>query len=110
MYEWTDYASSGDANEVTLDDLRAIGQHERDAVMGADVVVVLLPAGNSTHVELGIAIAQRRRTILHSPDDAINDLDSTSTFYHLPELEKCHGTLDDVVAMIDGREVTDAAD
>ena len=106
-YDWTQIESR-DAGTVTLGDLRSIGQRERDAVMGADVVVILLPGGKSTHVELGIAIAQGRRTILHSPDEVINNLETTSTFYHLPELEKCHGTLDDLLAMIVGRELTAA--
>lgn len=108
-YDWTQNASARDAGTVTLGDLRSTGQQERDAVIGADVVVILLPGGKGTHVELGIAIAQGRRIILHSPDEIINNLETTSTFYHLPELEKCHGTLDDLVAMIVGQEVTVAA-
>ncbi|MET4097662.1 hypothetical protein [Arthrobacter sp. UYCu712] len=108
-YDWTHESVGGDAGKVTIGDLRSIGQRERDAVIGADVVVILLPGGKGTHVELGIAIAQGRRTILHSPEEVINNLATTSTFYHLPELEKCHGTLDDLLAMIVGREVTAAA-
>ncbi|MCQ1954494.1 nucleoside 2-deoxyribosyltransferase [Arthrobacter sp. zg-Y238] len=104
-YDWTQNASVRDAGTATLDDLRSIGQQERDAVMGADVVVILLPGGKGTHVELGIAIAQGRRTILHSADGDINNPETTSTFYHLPEVEKCHGTLDDLLAVIVGREV-----
>ena len=105
-YDWTHERVGGDARKVTVGDLRSIGQRERDAMIGADVVVILLPGGKGAHVELGIAIAQGRRTILHSPDEVINNLETTSTFYHLPELEKCHGTLDDLLAMIVGREVT----
>lgn len=99
-FDWTHERIGGDVAKVALGDLRSIGQRERDAVMAADVVVVLLPGGKGTHVELGIAIAQGRVTILHSPEEVINNLDTTSTFYHLPELEKCHGTLDDLLAMI----------
>ena len=108
-YDWTQNASARDADTITLSDLRSIGQHEKDAVMGADVVIVLLPGGKGTHVELGIAIAQGKRTILHSPRETINNLESTSTFYHLPELEKCHGTLNDLVDMIVNPETTVAA-
>jgi nucleoside 2-deoxyribosyltransferase len=104
-YDWT-HESIGSVSTVTLDDLRSIGQRERDAVIGADVIVILLPGGKGTHVELGIAIAQGKRTILHSPEQVINNLESTSTFYHLPELEKCHGTLDDLLSMIVGKGVT----
>lgn len=99
-FDWTQQHIGGDTAKVTLGDLRSIGQRERDAVMGADVVVVLLPGGKGTHVELGIAIVQSKRIILHSPEDFNNNLDATSTFYHLPELEKCHGTLDDLLTMI----------
>lgn len=105
-YDWIQNASARDVGTVALGDLCSIGQHERDAVMAADVVVILLPGGKGTHVELGIAIAQGRRTILYSPEEVINNLETTSTFYHLPELEKCHGTLDDLIAMIVGQEVT----
>jgi nucleoside 2-deoxyribosyltransferase len=106
MYDRTQNASERDAGTLTVGDLRAIGQHERDAVMSADVVVILLPGGKSTHVELGIAIARGKRTILHSPDEVVTNFETTSTFYHLPELEKCHGTLDDLLAVIVGREAT----
>lgn len=109
-YDWTQNASALDGSTVTLDDLRSIGQHERDAVIGADVVVVLLPGGKGTHVELGIAIAQGRRIILHSPAEVIDNPGATSTFYHLPEVEKCHGTLEDLITMILGREVSITAD
>ena len=105
-YDWTENASALDGSSVTIGDLRSIGQQERDAVIGADLVVVLLPGGTGTHVELGIAIAQGRRIILHSPAAVIDDPGTTSTFYHLPEVEKCHGTLDDLITMILGREVT----
>ncbi|MCQ1996498.1 nucleoside 2-deoxyribosyltransferase [Arthrobacter sp. zg-Y1171] len=104
-YDWTRNAAARDAGTVTLDDLRSIGQQERDAVMGADVVVILLPGGKGTHVELGIAIAQGRRIVLHSADEDIKNPETTSTFYHLPEVERCHGTLDDLLAMIVGRDV-----
>ncbi|MCQ1988227.1 nucleoside 2-deoxyribosyltransferase [Arthrobacter sp. zg-Y844] len=108
-YDWTQNATARDAGTVTLDDLRSIGQQERDAVMRADVVVIVLPGGKGTHVELGIAIAQGRRIILHAADEDINNPETTSTFYHLPEVEKCHGTLDDLLNMIVGREASVAS-
>lgn len=51
-YDWTQNASARDAGTVTLGDLRSIGQHESDAVIGGDVVVILLSGGKSTHVAL----------------------------------------------------------
>lgn len=105
-YDWTQNTSAGDTGPVTLADLRSIGLHEKDAVLSADVVVILLPGGKSTHVELGIAIAQGKRVILHSPNGVINNIETTSTFYHLPELEKCYGSLDDLVNMIVDADAT----
>ena len=98
-YDWTQNAFGRDAGPVTPATLRAIGQQEKDAVLSADVVVILLPGGKGTHVELGMAIAQGKRTILHSPDDAT---ETASAFYHLPELEKCSGSLDNLVDMVVG--------
>ena len=101
-YDWTQNASARDARPVAPAALRAIGQQEKGAVLSADVVVILLPGGKSTHVELGMAIAQGKRTILHSPDDAINNTETASAFYHLPELEQCSGPLDNLVDLIIG--------
>lgn len=109
-YDWPQNASAHDAGPVTPADLRAIGQQEKDAVLSADVVVILLPGGKSTHVELGMAIARGKRTILHSPDGVMNDVETTSSFYHLPEVEKCFGSLDALVEMIVRMEVTVAED
>ncbi|WAP50616.1 hypothetical protein OL239_11290 [Arthrobacter sp. ATA002] len=47
---------------------------------------------------------------MHSTDEVITNIETTSTFYHLPGVEKCHGTLDDLLAMIVGREAAVAAD
>ena len=99
-YDWTQNASARDARPITPADLRSIGQQEKDAVLSADVVVILLAGGKSTHVELGMAIAQGKRIILHSPDGAINNPETASAFYHLPALEKCCGTLEDLVDMV----------
>lgn len=108
-YDWTRNAKALNEKAFTFEDLRDIGQKERDALLNADVVVVLLPGGKGTHIEMGIAIGQAKRIILHSPDDAINNFETTSTFYHLPEVEKCYGTLDELLEKIIGRELAETA-
>ncbi len=107
-YDWTQDASRLETSPPTVAEMRSIAKREKDAVLSADVVVILLPGGKSTHVELGMAIAQGKKTILHS-QDGFDNLDATSTFYHLPELEKCSGPLDDVVDMIVGADTGGAA-
>ena len=71
--------------------------------MEADIVVVLLPGGKGTHIELGIALGQGKRIFLYSTDKAIDNFETTSTFYHLPEIEKCFGTIDELVDIIDSK-------
>lgn len=99
-YNWTRNAKSKEEQTITLEDLIEIGQNEKKAVMESDFVVVILPGGKGTHIELGIALGQKKKIFLYSPDCAINNVDTTSTFYHLPEVEKCYGTLDELLDKI----------
>lgn len=108
-YDWTRILEARDEKTLTFEDLGDIGRKERDGLLNADVVVILLPGGKGTHVEMGIAIGQAKRIILHSPDEAINNFETTSTFYHLPEVEKCYGTLDELLGEIIGRELAGPA-
>jgi len=99
-YDWTQNAEAKQALRFTLEDLQGIGQKEKQAVLDVDVVVVLLPGGKGTHIELGIALGHGKQIFLYSPDEAINNLEGTSTFYHLPEVKKCYGTLDELLAKV----------
>ncbi|OIU71730.1 nucleoside 2-deoxyribosyltransferase [Rossellomorea aquimaris] len=99
-YDWT--TSEKVKDSLTLEDLKTIGENEKKAVMESDFIVVLLPGGKGTHIELGIAIGQGKRIFLYSPDRDIDNVETTSTFYHLPEVKKCYGTLDDLLKEISG--------
>lgn len=79
-YDWTKNNRAS-----TLSKLEDIGVKEKNAVMGSDFVVVLLPGGKGSHIELGLALAGDKKVFLYSPTDEINDLSLTSTFYHLKE-------------------------
>ncbi|WP_100012766.1 nucleoside 2-deoxyribosyltransferase [Lentibacillus sediminis] len=91
-YDWT---QNGKASSIPM--LREIGEKERNAVKEADIVVIMLPAGKGSHVELGLALGFGKRVFLYSPDERINDFALTATFYHLPEVEKFVGTINDFV-------------
>lgn len=55
------------------------------AVLDADVLIALLPGGRGTHVEIGMALAARRRVVLHAYDPAAFGLGlETCAFYHHP--------------------------
>ncbi len=91
-YDWTKNARAS-----TLDDLKAIGQKEKDAITESDFIIILLPAGKGSHIEMGIALGCNKQIFLYSPNEEFNNYATTSTFYHLPEVKKCVGTLDDLL-------------
>lgn len=99
-YDWT-----VNENVTTLEELKIIGEKEKTAVIEADFVVVILPAGKGSHIELGIAIGNRKNIYLYSPNKEIDNIETTSTFYHLPEIEKYFGTLDELVEIIDNKSL-----
>jgi len=94
-YDWTknERASS-------FEQLKEIGQLEKDAIMDADFIVVLLPAGKGSHIEFGIALGQNKKIYLYSPDVEVKDFATTSTFYFLPEVEIVIGELDELLEKI----------
>ena len=94
-YDWTqnDRAS-------TVKDLKEIGQQERNAVLEADFLIVLLPGGKGSHIEFGIALGQGKRIYLYSQNDEVDRFETTSTFYHLSEVEKCIGTIDELIIAV----------
>ncbi|MDY0394932.1 hypothetical protein RWE15_11425 [Virgibacillus halophilus] len=68
--------------------------------MEADFIVVILPGGKGTHIELGIALGLEKRIFLYSPNEEVNNFETISTFYHLTEVEKCFGTLDELLEKV----------
>ncbi|WP_203246718.1 nucleoside 2-deoxyribosyltransferase [Sporosarcina beigongshangi] len=94
-YDWTK-----NDRPSTLEELKAIGEAEKNAILASDVVVILLPGGKGSHIELGIALGRVKKIFLYSADGTMNDFDTTSTFYHLSEVEQVIGTLDELVERV----------
>ncbi|MBU9711867.1 group-specific protein [Evansella tamaricis] len=94
-YDWTKNERAS-----TIEDLKEIGRQERKAVMEADFIIVLLPAGKGSHIEFGIALGQGKRIYLYSQNDEVNNFETTSTFYHLSQVEKCIGTIDELIKTV----------
>lgn len=90
-YDWTinDRATS-------IEDLRAIGTSEFEAIKASDFVVILLPAGQSSHIELGIALGADVPLFIYDPANRFDDFETTSTFYHLSHVIQLTGPLEDV--------------
>lgn len=94
-YDWT-----LNENVTSIDQLRDIGSKELEAVMKSDFVVILFPAGKGSHVEMGIALGNGIHTYVYSSSEEIFDLKATTTFYHLDEVSKYSGSIDDFIHII----------
>ncbi|MDN3451724.1 nucleoside 2-deoxyribosyltransferase [Planococcus sp. APC 3906] len=94
-YDWTMNSKAENAEA-----LAAIGQLEKAAVLEADVFFILLPAGKGSHIELGMALAAGKKVYLFSEEADVYDFSATTTFYHLPEVERVIGTLDDLMKFV----------
>ena len=62
-YDWTLHGSVHGQGE---DRLREVAAAERNGVLQADLVIVLLPGGRGTHAELGMANALGKPVIIFS--------------------------------------------
>jgi hypothetical protein len=94
-YDWTENERAS-----TIEELTGIGQKEKEAVLEADFIIVLLPAGKGSHIEFGIALGHGKRIYLHSPDNEVANFETTSTFYHLPEVQICIGTMEELIETV----------
>lgn len=94
-YDWTKNERAS-----TTEDLKRIGEEEKNAVMDADFVIVLLPAGKGSHIEFGIALGQGKRIYLYSQDGEVKNFETTSTFYHVPEVKICIGTVEELIETV----------
>ena len=94
-YDWTQ-----NERDLTIEQLREMVKKRKPLLLKLILLFVLLPAGKGSHIELGIAIGQGKRTYLYSPNNEVNNLATTSTFYHLPEVEKCIGSIDELVDIV----------
>lgn len=74
----------------TTEALRRAAWDELRGVRTADAVIVLLPGGRGTHVELGAALILNLPVLVWAPDDLLLGVDrDTCAFYHLAKLR--HG-------------------
>lgn len=86
-YDWTQ-----NSRAANLEELQRIGNAEKEAVQLADFLVVLLPAGKGSHIEFGLALANEITIYLYSPNEDVYDMNFTSTFYHLDNVNIIVGT------------------
>ena len=87
-YDWTLH---GSVKSTSKERLREVATLELNGVAEADFVVVLLPGGSGTHLELGFALAKGKTVFLHSEDSLLFELGpQTNAFYHHPDITHLH--------------------
>lgn len=97
-YDWTVH---GSVKSVSKERLREVAMCELDGISEADFVVVLLPGGKGTHLELGYSIARGKRVFLHSEEPLLFELGpQTNAFYHHPEITHLCCPLADVSSTV----------
>lgn len=100
-YDWTLH---GSVKSVSFERLREVAILELNGVSESDFVIVLLPGGKGTHLELGFAIASGKKIFVHSEDPSLFELGpQTSAFYHHPDLTRLYCPLSHLAAAVDAQ-------
>ncbi|MEV5108240.1 nucleoside 2-deoxyribosyltransferase [Bacillus nitratireducens] len=89
-YDWTQ-----NERAVNQEQLRGIGQAEKNAIKEADVFLLILDGGNGSHTELGMAIALEKKVYMYHEGNPLQ-----TTFYHLPEVNIFEGDADEFASYV----------
>ena len=80
-FTWSDQAEAGPKVYAKL------AQAELRAVSEADVLIVMLPGGYGTHVEIGAALALGKPVVLHAPDQQTLESPYRCVFHYHPNVK-----------------------
>lgn len=69
-------------------------QLESKGIEDSDVVIILLPAGRGAHIELGMALALKKKVFLCGDEEEF-DIKNTVAFYELPSVIQLTGMRDE---------------
>jgi len=92
-YDWTTH---GPVYRDGLARIKEVCHAELEGILNADFIIVLLPGGRGTHVELGFALAVGKPVLAHvKPGGAEHDMfaasSETCAFYHHKLVTHCVG-------------------
>ncbi|WP_414049586.1 nucleoside 2-deoxyribosyltransferase [Macrococcus animalis] len=91
-YNWTQNEKAD--NKLKL---KNIGIEEFYAVKDADLLIVLLPGGKGTHIEMGIALGCNKPIILAYFNEESITVENSATFYHLGNVKHILVTEENIV-------------
>ena len=93
-YHTYNWAKNVNDNE-TREDLINSSKLEYQAIADSEVIIILLPAGRGTHVELGIAWALNKKIYLCDETKNEFNIENTVNFYQLPSIVRLTGTVEE---------------
>lgn len=77
--------------------LKNIGIEELNAVKDADLLIVILPGGKGTHIEMGIALGYNKPIILAYFNEESITVENSATFYHIDNVKHILVTEENIV-------------
>lgn len=80
--------------DETIEDLIEYSKLEQQGIIDSDVVIILLPAGRGTHIELGMALALNKKIFLCSETEEEFSIKNTVNFYQLPGIIRLVGNVE----------------
>lgn len=89
-YNWAENIKENE----TIEDLIEYSKLEQKGIEEADAVIIILPAGRGTHIELGMAIALNKKIYLYSSQKEEFDIENTVNFYQIPSIKRIVGDID----------------
>lgn len=95
-YDWTKNIN----DDVTMEDLAKYAKSEQRGILDSDVVIILLPAGRGTHIELGMALALHKKIFLCAVTEEEFGIENAVAFYELPDIVKLVGNADENIKEI----------
>lgn len=80
--------------DETIKDLIEYSKLEQQGIIDSDDVIILLPAGRGTHIEIGMSLALNKKIFLCSETKEEFSIKNTVNFYQLPNIVRLVGTAD----------------
>ncbi len=93
-FDWANRGASGHSEYADLAVAEIAG------IRDADVLIVLLPGGYGTHVEIGASLALGKPVILHAPNREILETPYACAFHYHPAVKLLVSEQVDVAAVL----------
>jgi len=93
-FDWADQEVSNEPEYAEL----AVA--EIKGIRDADLVIVILPGGRGTHVEIGAALAMGKPVIIHAPNRKILETPYPCAFHYHPTVKLLFSEQLDVAAVL----------